>query len=109
MCEKDITFASTAAEEESNDTTPQTSIRDEKIMSTTVTTYSGETLRESDKPQSRFARGLQKFIASREAQGRRRVLAYLSSLSDERLADFGYTEAEIREIRAQRLPERSAC
>lgn len=44
-------------------------------------------------------RAARKFMEAREAQGQRRVMEFLSTLTDERLSELGYGPAEIREIR----------
>jgi hypothetical protein len=63
----------------------------------------------STRAAGRFQRALERFIEAREAQGRRRVLDYLITLSDERLAGLGYTDEQIRQIRFERkLPSPNA-
>lgn len=55
---------------------------------------------------ARFFEGL---TASREAEAKRYLVNYLSSLSDQRLRDLGYTDSQIRTIRFEhRLPEVAA-
>lgn len=47
-----------------------------------------------------------RLTAAREAQAERYLVNYLSALSDSRLEELGYTDAQIREIRInRRLPE----
>jgi hypothetical protein len=72
-------------------------------MSTPITTYGLDAVPEATGKRSGWLlRAFERFIAAREAQGRRRALEYLSSLSDERLAQLGYTDTHIRQIREER-------
>ncbi|MFO7298280.1 MAG: hypothetical protein DIU57_007555 [Pseudomonadota bacterium] len=45
-----------------------------------------------------------RLLAAREAQATRYLLDYLSGLSDTRLAELGYTDEQIQQIRKGRLP-----
>ena len=47
------------------------------------------------------------FASARETQARQRVSAYLAAQSDRRLTEFGFTEDDIRALRAGdfRLPK----
>lgn len=48
-------------------------------------------------------------LAAREAQAHRYIVDYLSRLSNERLAELGYTDEQIRLLRVEgRLPELDA-
>jgi len=66
-----------------------------------------ETRRETErKGTSWLQRVFDRLLAAREAQVERYLVDYLSSLSNERLADLGYTEEQIRQIRVERrLPD----
>lgn len=62
------------------------------------------------KPKSAgwLQRVFDRLLAAREAQAHRYLVDYLSAMSDARLAELGYTEEQIRKIRAERrLPETS--
>jgi len=64
--------------------------------------------RSETKPRSAswVQRVFDRLAASREAQANRYLVDYLSAMSDERLAELGYTDAQIRCIRTERrLPE----
>lgn len=70
-------------------------------MSTNITALQGALAHdEADKTPSFFGRLFKGVAAAREAQAKRYVQAHLNGLSDLRLKDLGFTEAEIREIRA---------
>lgn len=78
-------------------------------MSTPITYGMEAVPNTSSRAAGRFQRALERFIEAREAQGRRRVLDYLITLSDERLAGLGYTDEQIRQIRFERkLPSPTA-
>jgi uncharacterized protein YjiS (DUF1127 family) len=53
----------------------------------------------SEPRQSFLSRFFERIAASRTAQARVQVAAYLAKLSDQRLADIGFTPAEIAAIR----------
>jgi len=75
-------------------------------MSTPITYGMEAVPNPSVRAAGRFQRALERFIEARAEQGRRRVLAYVSTLSDERLTELGYTDEQIRQIRVERkLPE----
>lgn len=47
-------------------------------------------------------RAFDRLLAAREAQAHRYIVDYLSKLSNERLAELGYTDEQIRQIRVER-------
>lgn len=60
------------------------------------------------KSASLLQRVFDRLLAAREAQANRYLVDYLSALSDARLAELGYTDHQIRQIRSdRRLPETS--
>jgi len=71
-------------------------------MSTPITYGMDAVPNTSARATGRFKRALERFIDAREEQGRRRVLGYLAMLRDERLAELGYTDEQIRQIRIER-------
>ncbi len=79
-------------------------------MSTPITYLMDAVPDNSARAASRFRHALERFIAAREAQGSRRVLHYLRTLTDDRLAALGFTDEQIRQIQVERrLPERTAA
>ena len=78
-------------------------------MSTPIT-YGVDAIPETRAKSTGFLAGFfARLIASREAQAQRYLVNYLSSLSDERLQDLGYTDAQIRKLRIERqLPQIAA-
>lgn len=48
-----------------------------------------------------FSRMIKAMTAAREAQARRFVASHLASMTDERLADIGFTADEIKAVRAE--------
>ncbi len=71
-------------------------------MSTQITTYGDAVIASSSKRPSVFRRAWDSLVAAGEAQGQRRVVNYLASLSDHRLGQLGYSKAQIHEIRVLR-------
>lgn len=52
-----------------------------------------------------FARMIAAMTAAREAQARRFVASHLAAMSDDRLADIGFTADEVKRVRAEgRIP-----
>lgn len=71
-------------------------------MSTPVTTYGAAIPETVSTRPSWFKRVWDRLIAIGEAQGHRRVVNYLAAQSDYRLAELGYSKAQIHEIRVLR-------
>lgn len=66
--------------------------------------------RNESKPKTAgwIERVFDRLAASRQAQANRYLVTYLSAMSDERLADLGYTDEQIRCIRTEgRMPDMS--
>ncbi len=70
-------------------------------MSTQSTTY-GVAVPDTTEG-SWFKRAFDRMLAAGEAQGQRRVVNYLAMQSDRRLKEIGYTDAQIRQIRVDRI------
>lgn len=66
-----------------------------------------ETRRGTDRKEPNWLqRVFDRLLAAREAQTERYLVDYLSALSNARLAELGYTEEQIRQIRVERqLPD----
>lgn len=72
-------------------------------MSTQITTFGVDAVADTSSERSGIVRRIwNKLLAAGEAQGQRRLVNYLASLSDYRLQELGYTKAQIHEIRVQR-------
>jgi uncharacterized protein YjiS (DUF1127 family) len=71
-------------------------------MSSNISALQGSSIGhgEVEKSPSLLTRLVNGMVSRREAQARRYVQAHLNGLSDTRLKDLGFTEAEIAEIRA---------
>jgi len=74
-------------------------------MSTEIA-YDVHSIPQSTSEKARSAGWLQRvynrLLAAREAQATRYLVNYLSGLSDSRLAELGYTDEQIRQIRKER-------
>lgn len=66
------------------------------------------TRRASAQSKSWIQRAFDRLFAGRQAQAERYLVDYLSALSNERLAELGYSEEEIRQIRVERRLPQSA-
>jgi len=77
-------------------------------MSTPITYDIGTLPRSRTETQSEkgwFRRALDRLMAARQAQAERLIVDSLNRMSDERLAEYGYTKDQIRMIRVdRRLP-----
>ncbi len=71
-------------------------------MSTQSTTY-GIAVPEATEGSTWFKRAFDRMLAAGEAQGQRRVVNYLAMQSDRRLKEIGYTDAQIHQIRVDRI------
>ncbi len=79
-------------------------------MSTPTTYTIADTPMSRGKSNGLLQRMFDRLLAAREAQAHRYLVDYLSAMSDARLAELGYTDEQIRQIRMERrLPELAAA